>query len=152
METNYCKVMYKFLNWQLTGERTWRKLCEFWACSLSWSGWWFYISVSIPGLPWWLRWVNNPTASAGDVGLIPGSGRSPGAGNSNPLPYSCLGNPKDRGAWQAVVHGVARVGHNLATKQQHIYVYYRHIMPSSSNISNILFNHEKGGFLPSATT
>ena len=41
-----------------------------------------------------------------DLGLAPGSGRFPGAGNSNPLRYSCLGNPIDRGAWQAVLHGV----------------------------------------------
>ena len=40
--------------------------------------------------------------SAGDLGLIPGSGRSPGDGNGNPLQYSCLGNPRDRGAWQVI--------------------------------------------------
>ena len=54
--------------------------------------------------------------SAGDPGSIPGSGRSPGEGNGNPLQYSCLENPMDRGAWQATVYGVTRVGHNLATK------------------------------------
>jgi len=54
--------------------------------------------------------------NAGHPGLIPGSGRSPGEGNGNPLQYSYLENPMDRGAWQATVHGVARVGHNLATK------------------------------------
>ena len=43
-----------------------------------------------------------------DVGLIPGSGRAPGEGNDNPLQYSCLGNPMDRGAWQATVHKVAQ--------------------------------------------
>ena len=43
---------------------------------------------------------------AGDMGFIPGSGRPPGEGNSNPLQYSCLGNPMDRGAWQATVLGV----------------------------------------------
>ena len=46
--------------------------------------------------------VKNPAVSAGDAresGLIPGSGRSPGEGNGNPLQYSCLGNPMDRGAW-----------------------------------------------------
>ena len=48
--------------------------------------------------------------SAGDLGLIPGLGRFPGEGNGNPLQYSCLENPVDRGAWQATVHGVARVG------------------------------------------
>ena len=45
---------------------------------------------------------------AGDKGLIPGSGRSPGAGNGNPLQYSCLGNPMDRGAWWTIVHRVAK--------------------------------------------
>ena len=50
--------------------------------------------------------VKNPPAIAGDVGLIPGSGRSPGEGNGNPLQYSCLENPMDRGAWQATVHGI----------------------------------------------
>ena len=54
--------------------------------------------------------------NAGDWGSIPGSGRSPGEGNGNPLQYSCLENPTDRGAWQATVHGIARVGHDLATK------------------------------------
>ena len=45
--------------------------------------------------------------NAGDEGLIPGLGRSPGEGNGNPLHYSCLENPMDRGAWRATVHGVA---------------------------------------------
>jgi len=53
---------------------------------------------------------------AGDLGLIPWLGRFPGEGNSNPLQYSCLENPMDRGAWQGTIHGVARVGHDLATK------------------------------------
>ena len=48
------------------------------------------------------------TYNAGDLGLIPGVGRSPGEGNGNPLQYSCLGNPMDRGAFQATVHGDAR--------------------------------------------
>ena len=61
--------------------------------------------------------VKNLPANAGDVGSVPGSGRSPGEENGNPLQYSCLGNPMDRGAWQATVHGIARVGHDFATKQ-----------------------------------
>ena len=48
------------------------------------------------------------TCDAGDMGLIPRSRRSPGGGNGNPLWYSCLGNPMDRGAWWATVHGVAK--------------------------------------------
>ena len=46
--------------------------------------------------------------SAGDLGLIPGSGRSPGGGNGNPLQYSCLKNSMDRGDWQATVRGVEK--------------------------------------------
>ena len=49
-------------------------------------------------------------------GFDPGSGRSPGEGNGYPLQYSCLEDPMDRGAWQAAVDGVARVGHDLATE------------------------------------
>ena len=51
---------------------------------------------------------SSANAGAGDAGSIPGSGRSPGGGNGNPLQYSCLGNPMDRGAWRATVHGVAK--------------------------------------------
>ena len=56
--------------------------------------------------------------NAGDPGSIHGSGRSPGEGNGNPLQYSFLGNPMDKGAWLATVHGVSKVGHNFAIKQQ----------------------------------
>ena len=51
--------------------------------------------------------IKNPSANAGDAGSIPGLGRIPEEGNGNPLQYSCLGIPMDRGAWQATVHGVA---------------------------------------------
>ena len=50
--------------------------------------------------------------NAGDLGLIPGLGRSPGEGNGNPLQYSCLVNPVDGGARQAKAHGVNKVGHD----------------------------------------
>ena len=55
--------------------------------------------------------VKNPPSNAGDAGvsgLMSGLGRSPGEGNENPLQYSCLGNPMDRGAWWATVHGVSK--------------------------------------------
>ena len=52
--------------------------------------------------------VKNPPANAGDTGLGPRPGRSPGEGSGHPLQYSCLGNPMDRGAWWAAVHGVAK--------------------------------------------
>ena len=55
--------------------------------------------------------IRNPPASAGDArneSSIPGSGRSPGGGHSNPLQYSCLENSMDRGPWWTIVHGVAK--------------------------------------------
>ena len=52
--------------------------------------------------------VKNPRANAGDPGLIPRSRRPPEEENGNPLQYSCLGNPKDRGDWQAIVPAVAK--------------------------------------------
>ena len=55
--------------------------------------------------------IKNPPANAGEArnaGLIPESGRSPGEGNGNPLQYSCLGNPMDRGVEWSIVHGVAK--------------------------------------------
>ena len=55
------------------------------------------------------RWLSGKKSAcnAGDMGSIPGLGRSPGEGNGNLLQYSCLGNPMDRGAWKAIVHGVS---------------------------------------------
>ena len=61
--------------------------------------------------------VKNPLANAGDVSLITGLGRFPGERNDNLLQYSYLGNPMDRGARQAIVHGLQRFRHDLATKQ-----------------------------------
>ena len=59
------------------------------------------------GLPRWLSGKES-ACDAGDVGLIPGAGRSPGGGNGNPLQYSCLGNPMDRGVWWVTVQKVAK--------------------------------------------
>ena len=53
--------------------------------------------------------VKDPPANAGDIGLIPGSGRSPGVGNDNSLHYGCLENSMNRGAWWAIVQGVAHI-------------------------------------------
>ena len=66
--------------------------------------------------------VKNPPANARDVsdtGSIPGSGRSPGGGHGNPLQYSCLENPMDRGAWRATVHGVAKSQTRLKQLRMH---------------------------------
>ena len=66
-----------------------------------------YIYKVIWGLPRWLNGKESACQSGG-VGLISGSGRSPGEGNGSPLLYSCLGNPIDRGAWWATGHGLAK--------------------------------------------
>ena len=60
------------------------------------------------GLPGGSDGKESPACYAGDAGLISGLGRSPREGHGNPLQYSCLENPKDRGAWPATVHGVAK--------------------------------------------
>ena len=62
--------------------------------------------------------VMNLPANVGDSGSMPGSGRSPGEGTGNPLQYSCLGNPMDRGAWRAAPGSRKRVERDLMTKQQ----------------------------------
>ena len=67
----------------------------------------YLIFYSIKGLPCSSDGQES-ACNAGDLSLIPGSGRSSGEGNSNPLQYSCLENPLDRGAWQAAVRGVAK--------------------------------------------
>ena len=65
------------------------------------------------------RWYNGkePHCNARDPGSLPGSGRSPGGGHGNPLQYSCLENPMDRGAWWATVHGVTKSWTRLSTAQ-----------------------------------
>ena len=67
------------------------------------------------GLPGWLSGKDS-ACNEGDKSLIPGSGRFPDEENGNPLPYSCPGNPMNRGAWQTTVHGVAKSGYGLVTK------------------------------------
>ena len=62
---------------------------------------------SASGLLWWQSGKGS-ACSEGDMGLIPGSGRSPEGGNGNSLQFSCVGNSMDRGAWWATVHGVAK--------------------------------------------
>ena len=69
------------------------------------------VTVSFPGG----SVSKGPDCNAGDLGSIPGLGRPPGKGNGNPLQYSCLENPMDRGAWRAIAHGVTRVRYGLVT-------------------------------------
>ena len=73
-----------------------------------WTGMIHYvIGLGGYGLPWWLS-GKETACSAGDVDLVPGFGRSPAVGHGNPLHYSCLENPLDRGAWWAMVRGVTK--------------------------------------------
>ena len=72
--------------------------------------------------------AKNPPTSAGDMGSIPGSGRSPGKGNGNPLQYSCLEYPMDRGAWWASVHGVAK--ESDMTEHRHTHSVYFNVISS----------------------
>ena len=69
--------------------------------------------------------VKNPPASAGDLGSVPGLRRSPGGRNGNPLQYSCLENPMDRGTWQAADHGIAQSWTQLSihTHTQHTHTH-----------------------------
>ena len=64
----------------------------------------YFLPLGFPGA----SAVKNRPSNAGDTGSIPGSGRSPGERNGNPLQYSYLGNPMDRGVWRATIHGVAK--------------------------------------------
>ena len=80
-------------------------------------------SISFKNFRHLVWWLNNKESAyqcrdTGDMSCIPELGRSPGGGNGNPLQCSSLGNPMDRGAWWPAVHSVAKVAHNLATKQQ----------------------------------
>jgi len=74
--------------------------------------------------------VKHPLAKAGDAGLIPGSGRSPGGGNGNPLQCSCLENHRDGGAWWAAVYGVAQSRTRLKL-----------LSSSSRNYANVFYIH-----------
>ena len=77
----------------------------------------FFVPGHSLGLPWWLRMQS--ACNAGDPGLIPGSGRSPGEGNGYPLQYSCLENSKDRWAWWATGHGITKSQTWLSNEHYH---------------------------------
>ena len=77
------------------------------------------------GLPWWLSGKES-TCNIRDAGSIPGWGRSPGGGHGDPLQYSCLENPMDRGAWQP--YGLARFGHEWSNSTHTWYSIGTHIM------------------------
>ena len=92
------------------------------------------------------QWVKNPPAmqEVGDAGLIPGLGRSLEEGNGNPLQYSCLWNPMDRGAWQPIVHGVTKSQTRLSTracKDVHT------VLPPFSVVKTVCFSLYKNALL-----
>ena len=70
--------------------------------------------------------VKNPPSSVGDIGSIPGLGGFPGEGNGNPFQYSCLGNSMDKGAWQAVVHGITKEL-DMTKSLSKLIIYLKHI-------------------------
>ena len=95
----------------------------------------FFFFMHFCNFPDILYWPSGSDAkvsacSVGNLGSIRGSGRSSGEGSGNPLQYSCLENSTDRGTWWVIVHWVARVQHDLVTKQQQS-VYYTQIQPIS---------------------
>ena len=90
--------------------------------------------LSIPGCMGFPGGSNGKesTCNSGDLGSIPGLGRSPGEGHSNSAQYFCLENPMDRGAWWATVQGLQRVGHN-----------WSNLTHTHSYLFNLLLQNEK---------
>ena len=89
--------------------------------------------------------VKNPPANGGDtrdMGSIPRSGRSPGGGHDNPLQYSCLGNPMDREAWWAIVHGVSKSQTRLST-HTHTHT-HTHTEPMDCTTPSVNSNRNSG--------
>ena len=83
--------------------------------------------------------IKNPSANAGDMGSIPWSEISPKEGNGNPLQYSCLGNPMDRGAYHSWGH--KRVGHDLATRQQKQKLFFTAVLVSTTQHESAISIH-----------
>ena len=103
-----------------------------WTWLRDWTEWstdWLTDMYQAPH-PGWLSGKKKKSAcQAGDSGSIPGSGRSLGDGNGNPLQYSCLEKPMDRGAWWAIDHYITkRVRHNLANKQQQTFILWQNVI------------------------
>ena len=105
---------------------------------------------------WWasqvVLMVKKPLANAGDIrdeGSVPGSGRSPGGGKGNPLQYSCLENPMDRGAWQTMVHRVAKSQTRLQRLSMHAFTQADDVTSLSPACSKLKREIKNRSFLPS---
>ena len=88
--------------------------------------------------------LKNSPANAGDTGLISGWGRSPGVGNSNPIQYSCLGNPTDRGALRATVHGPAKESDTTEHTHMYMHSYFTNSTVPSLNFRGLLLDGSLG--------
>ena len=95
--------------------------------------------------------VKNLPTNAGDVDSVPAWGRPPGGGNSNPLQYSCLGNPMDRGAWQATVRGVSKSQTRLSRHTRYFWGLLS-LPPSNIWIPNMIYNRYLVTSVPSLSS
>ena len=131
------KVILRFLSWNVKNIwegmiRCSRDTFPCWACPFNVLSYLYRPLKRNYSREYVSMWHSGPPicANAGDskdVNLIPGLGRSLGVGNGNPLQYSCLENFMDRGAWQAIVHGVTRVRHHWVTEHKHTYTLIRRL-------------------------
>ena len=118
---------------------TYFELCHSWIKKLLLLRWYIHWE----GHPWWPSGKQS-ACNAGEVDLISGSGRSSGERNSNPLQYSCMGNPMDKGVWQTTVHGVAKNWTPLSDYHQHIqWEFYQRVDVLYSYILVIIFSYEE---------
>ena len=94
------------------------------------------------------RWLSGEefTCNTGDLGSIPGSGRSPGGGNGHPLQYFCQDKPMDRGAWQATVHGVEESDTTEVTEQGGA-VYFKYTMMDFTHASFLRLKFSPRGII-----
>ena len=128
-------LFYRFFPYGLLQNIEYNSLCQYSTSLLVICFMYSSVYMLIPGFQGGSV-LKHLSANAGDLGLIPRSGRSPAVGNDNPVQYSCLNNSKDWGAWRVTVCGVARVTHNLSSKQwQQYYINPKLLIYPSPSVS-----------------